>query len=197
MSTDPLTSPLSEAQGYEPRPSAWRCAVGGNMLRPVVARYRGRVTRYIRAVLRAARATLRPVLRVARATLRPVLRVARATLRPVLRVARATLRPVLREARAAFRSVLRAVRAVLRAVVFLVAIVFLPFCFDVGHSGCGERAGLAAVYGPALTGWAEGLPRTPSLTGVAGAGSEAPATKVVVNVSLTSPLSPGGGNALG
>jgi len=85
MSTDPLTSRLLEAQGYEPRPSAWRCAVGGNMLRPVVARYRGRVTRlYIRAVLRAARATLRPVLRAARATLRPVLREARVVLRAVV-----------------------------------------------------------------------------------------------------------------
>jgi hypothetical protein len=65
-----------------------------------------------------------------RATFRPVLRVARATLRPVLRVARATLRPVLRVARATFRPVLRALRAVLRAPVFLIAIVFLPFCFD-------------------------------------------------------------------
>ena len=69
-----------------------------------MARYRGRVTRYIRAVLRAARATLRPVLRVARATLRPVLRAARATLRPVLREA----------------------RVVLRAVVFLVVVRFFP-----------------------------------------------------------------------
>ena len=52
----------------------------------------------------------------------------------------ATFRPVLRVARATFRPVLRAVRAVLRAVVFLVvvgfldfvvAIVFLRFCFDV------------------------------------------------------------------
>ena len=68
---------------------------------------------------------------------------------------------------------------------------------DQSHSGRGEKASLAAVYGPALTGWAEGLPRTPSLAGVAGAGSEAPATKVVSNVSLPSPLSPSGGNALG
>jgi len=37
----------------------------------------------------------------------------------------------LRAARANFRPVLRVVRVVLRAVVFLVAIVFLPFCFDV------------------------------------------------------------------
>src|SRR5262249_5147240 len=62
---------------------------------------------------------------------RAVLRAVRATFRPVLRVARATFRPVLRVARATFRPVLRAVRAVLRAVVFLVAIVFLPSCFDV------------------------------------------------------------------
>jgi len=54
----------------------------------------------------------------------------RATFRPVLRLARATLRPVLRVVRATFRPVLRAVRAVLRAVVFLIAIVFLTFCFD-------------------------------------------------------------------
>ena len=94
---------------------------------------------YVRAVLRAARATFRPVLRVARATFRPVLRVARATFRPVLRVTRATFRPVLRGVRAVLRAVLRAVRAVLRAVVFLVvvgfpdffvAIVFLRFRFD-------------------------------------------------------------------
>jgi hypothetical protein len=55
----------------------------------------------------------------------------RATFRPVLRVARATFRPVLRATRATFRPVLRAVRAVLRVVVFFVAMVFLPFCFDV------------------------------------------------------------------
>jgi hypothetical protein len=93
----------------------------------------------VRAVLRAPRATFRPVLRVARAIFRPVLRVARATFRPVLRVARATFRPVLRVARATFRPVLRAGRDVLPVVVFvlvvrfpdfLVAIVFLPFCFD-------------------------------------------------------------------
>jgi hypothetical protein len=65
-----------------------------------------------------------------RATFRPVLRAVRVTFRPVLRLARATFRPVLRSARATFRPVLRAVRAVLRAVFFLIAIVFLPFCFD-------------------------------------------------------------------
>ena len=61
----------------------------------------------------------------------------------------------------------------------------------------GEKASLAAVYGPAFTGWAEGLPYPPSLAGVAGSGSEARATKVIPNVSLTSPLSLGGGNTLG
>jgi hypothetical protein len=77
--------------------------------------------------LRAVRATFRPVLRAVRATFRPVLR----TVRAVLRVARAVLRPVLRVARATFRPVLRTVRAVLRAVRFVVAIVFLRFCFEV------------------------------------------------------------------
>jgi len=62
---------------------------------------------------------------------------------------------------------------------------------------CGERASLAAVYGPAFTGWAEALPHSPSLAGVAGTGSESRATKVVGNVSLASPISPVGGNALG
>jgi len=56
---------------------------------------------------------------------------------------------------------------------------------------------LAAVHGPALTGWAEVLPRPPSLAVIARAGSEAPATKVVGDVSLTSPISPVRGNALG
>ena len=73
------------------------------------------------------RATLRPVLRAVRATLRPVLRAVRA----VLRTVRAVLRPVLRVARATLRPVLRAVRAVLRAVRLVVAIVLLPFGFDV------------------------------------------------------------------
>jgi len=44
---------------------------------------------------------------------------------------RATFRPVLRAVLATLRPVLRAVRAVLRAVRFVVAIVFLRFCFDV------------------------------------------------------------------
>ena len=56
---------------------------------------------------------------------------------------------------------------------------------------------LAAVHGPALTGWAEVLPCPPGLAVVAGTGSEAPATKVVGNVSLASPISPVRGNALG
>ena len=43
---------------------------------------------------------------------------------------RATFRPVLRAVRATLRPVLRTVRAVLRAVRFVVAIVFLRFCFD-------------------------------------------------------------------
>jgi hypothetical protein len=81
----------------------------------------------LRPVLRAVRATLRPVLRAVRATLRPVLRAVRA----VLRAVRAFLRPVLRTVRATFRPVLRTVRAVLRAVRLVVAIVFLPFGFDV------------------------------------------------------------------
>src|SRR5262249_45881801 len=50
---------------------------------------------------------------------------------------------------------------------------------------------------PAFTGWAEALPPSPTLAGAARAGSEAPATKVVGNVSLASPLGSGGGNALG
>ena len=69
-----------------------------------------------------------------RAVLRPVLRAVRAVFRPVLRVARATFRPVLRVTRATFRPVLRVVRFVLRVPLFpdvVVAIVFLPFCFDV------------------------------------------------------------------
>ena len=65
-----------------------------------------------------------------RATFRPVLRAVRATLRAVLGAVRATLRPVLRAVRATLRPVLRTVRAVLRAVRFVVAIVFLRFCFD-------------------------------------------------------------------
>ena len=55
---------------------------------------------------------------------------------------------------------------------------------------------LAAVHGPALTGWTEGLARPPSLAVVARAGSEAPTTKVVSNVSVASPVSPVRGNAL-
>ena len=87
-----------------------------------------------RPVLRAVRATLRPALGAVRATF---LLAARATGRPVLRAvravllaARATVRPVLRAVRATVRPVLRTVRAVLRAVRFVVAIVFLRFCFD-------------------------------------------------------------------
>jgi hypothetical protein len=77
--------------------------------------------------VRRTRATLRPVLRAVRATFRPVLRAARAVLRPVLRAVRVVLRAV----RAVLRPVLRTVRAVLRAVRLVVAMVFLPFCFDV------------------------------------------------------------------
>jgi hypothetical protein len=80
-------------------------------------------------VLRAARAVFRPVLRAARAVFRPVLRAARAVFRPVLRAARAVFRPVLRAVLLAFRAVLRTVLRAFRAV--FVAIVFLPFCFDV------------------------------------------------------------------
>ena len=91
------------------------------------------------------RATLRPVLRAVRATLRAALGAVRATfllaaratarpvllaVRAVLLAVRATLRPVLRAVRATVRPVLRTVRAVLRAVRFVVAIVFLRFCFD-------------------------------------------------------------------
>jgi hypothetical protein len=54
----------------------------------------------------------------------------RATLRAALGAVRATLRPVLRAVRATLRPVWRTVRAVLRAVRFVVAIVFLRFCFD-------------------------------------------------------------------
>jgi hypothetical protein len=133
-----------------------------------VARRRRRSSRIVsyavgnvgfRAVLRAARATFRPVLRAARATFRPVLRVVRATFRPVLRAARATFRPVLRVVRATFRPVLRAVRAVLRGVVLLVAIVFLPFCFDVAicpfrvrfHRIASLFADFAVVHGKSIT----------------------------------------------
>jgi hypothetical protein len=87
-----------------------------------------------RPVLRAVRATLRPALGAVRATF---LLAARATVRPVLLAVRAvllaardTVRPVLRAVRATVRPVLRTVRAVLRAVRFVVAIVFLRFCFD-------------------------------------------------------------------
>jgi hypothetical protein len=69
------------------------------------------------------------VLRAARAVFRPVLRAARAVFRPVLRAARATFRPVLRAVLLALRAVLRTVLRAFRAV--FVAIVFLPFCFDV------------------------------------------------------------------
>ena len=69
---------------------------------------------------------LRAVFRTVRATFRPVFRATRATFRPVFLSARATFRPVL----LATRAVLRAVSRVVRAVVLLVAIVFLPFCFD-------------------------------------------------------------------
>jgi hypothetical protein len=75
------------------------------------------------------------------------------------------------------------------------------WCVEPGAAGRrrgrGERADLAAVYGPVFTGWAEALPHPPTLAGAAGAGSEAPSTKVVGNVTLPSPLGPGGGNALG
>jgi len=64
------------------------------------------------------------------------------------------------------------------------------------HSGRGEEPSLAAVNGPALTGWADALPYAPGLAGVARAGSESRATKVVGSVSLASPVSPVGGNAL-
>ena len=55
---------------------------------------------------------------------------------------------------------------------------------------------LAAVYGPAFTGWAEALPHAPTLAGIAGASPEAPATKVAGNVSVASLLRLGRSNAL-
>jgi hypothetical protein len=55
---------------------------------------------------------------------------------------------------------------------------------------------LAADEGRAFTGWADAF-HSPTLAGIAGAGSDGPATKVVPNVSMESPLSLGGGNALG
>jgi hypothetical protein len=55
---------------------------------------------------------------------------------------------------------------------------------------------LAADYGCAFTGWANAF-HPPTLAGVAGAGSDAPATKIAGNVSLQSPVSPPSGNALG
>ena len=54
---------------------------------------------------------------------------------------------------------------------------------------------LAAHYCRTFTGGAETI-NPPTLAGVAGAGSDAPATKVAGNVSLHSPVSPPGGNAL-
>lgn len=55
---------------------------------------------------------------------------------------------------------------------------------------------LAADYGCAFTSWANAF-HPPTLAGVAGAGSDAPATKIAGNVSLQSPVSPPGGNTLG
>ena len=54
---------------------------------------------------------------------------------------------------------------------------------------------LAADYGRTFTSWTETF-HPPTLAGVARAGSDAPATKVAGNVSLQSPVSPPGGNAL-
>ena len=69
----------------------------------------------------------------------------RATLRAVLGAVRATFRPVLRAVRATLRPVLRTVRAVLRAVRFVVAIVFLRFCFD-GSAVCFHRLNFFAHF---------------------------------------------------
>jgi len=56
---------------------------------------------------------------------------------------------------------------------------------------------LAADYSLALTSWADACAcSAPTLAGVTRASNDAPATKVEGNVSLQSPLSPGGGNAL-
>src|SRR6516162_4114535 len=56
---------------------------------------------------------------------------------------------------------------------------------------------LAADYSLALTSWADACAcSAPTLAGVTRASNDAPATKVEANVSLQSPLSPGGGNAL-
>ena len=60
-----------------------------------------------------------------------------------------------------------------------------------------QTAGLlAANHGRGFTSWADAC-RSPTLAGVAGTGSNAPAAKVVGDVSLQSPVSPPGGNALG
>src|SRR6516165_2195404 len=60
-----------------------------------------------------------------------------------------------------------------------------------------SRRTLAADYSLALTSWADACAcSTPTLTGVTRASDDVPATKVEGNVSLQSPLSPGGGNAL-
>jgi hypothetical protein len=55
---------------------------------------------------------------------------------------------------------------------------------------------LAAEHGRAFTIWADAF-RPPPLAGVAGAGSDVPAAKIAGNVSLQSPLGPGGGNVFG
>jgi len=55
---------------------------------------------------------------------------------------------------------------------------------------------LAADHGCAFTIWADAF-HPPPLAGVAGAGSDVPAAKIAGNVSLQSPLGPGGGNVFG
>jgi len=57
---------------------------------------------------------------------------------------------------------------------------------------------LAANHGPGFTSWADACACSPpTLTGVAGAGNDVPTAKVTPSISLQSPISPPGGNALG
>jgi hypothetical protein len=64
------------------------------------------------------------------------------------------------------------------------------------HGDTGLPDDLAADYGRAFASWTETL-SPPTFAGMAGAGSDAPTTKAVGHVSIQSPVSPVGGNALG
>ena len=92
-------------------------------------------------------------------------------------------------------------KAVLAGIAAMVKYDGLTFCRALKDDGWPRPAelsasDLAAEYGRAFTGWADAF-HPPTLARVAGTGSDAPATKVARNVSLQSPVSPPGGNALG